>query len=248
MTSGPSGWSSIAIAVASGVFTGGTIAAFITTYGGKGRERRKVRSEAMAALLACEQTRRSQPVNDRLTNPNREGIAQLQAMCLLACIPRDLVRMYEEADQQWRIVPLPKNMLSPQTREEDIVLAEFQLAIELIDRAADLLNRALWHPRRSALLRRLRVRKLRKMRYHVFRQGKPLLGLNGWYRFWRALSNNLTRRDRVGVRIRATLRLADPLERKSRKYQRDQASRRPELPVGAPSPGNTAAINTPGIS
>jgi hypothetical protein len=246
MTSGPSGWLPIAITSATSLFAGGSVGALITTYGGKGRERRKARSEAMTALLACEQARRSQQFGDRLTNPNREGIAQLQAMCLLACVPRDLVRMYQEADEQWRIVPFPPSILSPQTHEEYLAWAEFQVAVEFIDRTADLLTHALWHPRRSALLRRLHVRKLRKMRYRVFRQGKPILSLYGWYRFWRALSHNLTRRDRIAVRVRGAFHLTDPLEKKSNKYQLDQASRRPKITVGSASPDSTVAVKAAG--
>lgn len=249
MTSGPSGWLPIAITGATSLFAGGSAGALITTYGGKGRERRKARSEAMTALLACEQTRRSQRFADRLANPNREGIAQLQALCLLACIPSDLVRIYQEADEQWRIVPFSPSILSPETSDEYLAWAEFEVAAEFINRAADLLTHAMWHPRLSALFRRMRIRKLRKMRYHVFGYCEPILNLHGRYRVWRAISHNVTKRDRITVRIRQALQLTDPLEKKINKYQREQASGKPKLmAAAATSPDRPATVRTAGDS
>lgn len=205
MTSGPSGWLPVGIASGTSLLAGGSAGALISTYGGKGRERRKIRSKAMTALLELETKRHSQPMGDRLKNADAEGIANLQARCMLAGVPYQLVELYATADKRWRHVPLPKTS-PPDFANDPQPWLEIMLAGEVLNHAARLLRQALWHPWLSKPTRRWRARKLKSTLDLVFGIDYDLeSSLTRLRSFWRQATGKRTRRGNFYIWIREIL-------------------------------------------
>lgn len=200
MTSEPTGWLPVAITGVTSLLAGGSAGALITTYGGKGRERRNARSAAMAALLACEEKRRAQAIGERSADANRESIAEFQARCVVARVPSRLVELYKAADREWRSVASPPGF-PPKDDGERLVWVEFEVANKAVERAADLLSRSLWHPLANKPLRRWRGRQLNRMMGQVFGRNRIELNMTGWYRVWRTASGKMTRWDHFRERL-----------------------------------------------
>jgi hypothetical protein len=145
---------SIAGAVGFGTFAGSVI----TTYGGRGRERRKARSKALADLEEVEV--------HRLTLSFNEGpyydfatFAKLNTKCMIAGVPRPVLSLYDQicyANRRY-VGPPPHD-----GREGHASYHGAMASLWLADQAAQLIRDTLWHPRLILPFRWWRTRRLRR--------------------------------------------------------------------------------------
>jgi hypothetical protein len=207
MSSGPTGWLPVIVTSLTSLAAGGSAGAFITTYGGKARDRRKIRSDVFAALSSIEIARRSKPYENG-PSVGEPQIAELETKCMLAGVPRELTYLYKAANDQFKDARPPTTAA---TLNDLVGFAAHLAALMAIGHAADLISNALWHPWRSRPLRHWRARKLEKMISDVSGQQHKRLTTRDIYRIWRELAGHATRRDRVVSRIRVALHLENPL-------------------------------------
>jgi hypothetical protein len=197
--------------IVTGVFAlvaGSSVGSFISTYGGKARERRIARSACIFALRSIETERRTHMVTGRIVD--KPGLAELEAKCMAAGVPRFLSALYRSASERFEGQKVP---LANQGAADVLKLSAYVVADNSIERAAELLISSLWHPWLSRLLRRRRLRELEKIVRHVSGRGTYLLSVQDSYRIWRRLAGETTWRDRVGGRSRRAFRMTDPVAR-----------------------------------
>jgi hypothetical protein len=163
MSSGPTGWLPLILTT----FGAGVAGSLIATYGGQSRERRKARSEAMASLQKLETARLTRPVIKGF-NYDDQDMAELSARCILAGVPQYLVSLYQFANEAPRYLGTPHDGPARPSVELAFDEAREMLASALIEDAAVLLARALWHPWLSAFFRRRRARKTRDIIIRAF--------------------------------------------------------------------------------
>jgi hypothetical protein len=207
MDTGPVGWLPIIATSASAILAGGAAGAIITTYGGKARERRQARSDVITTLSRIEIARLSQQA-DHGPSIDVASIAELETKCMLAGVPRELSVMYKSANDRWR------ESRPPATPPAEVAgLAYIQamitdwIALQTIERSAELLTNALWHPWLSRPLRHWHVRKLEQRINAVSGRRGQLPSRDNTYRMWRQVSGRLTKRDRAADSIRGWLHL-----------------------------------------
>jgi hypothetical protein len=162
MSSGPTGWLPLVLTT----FGAGAAGSLIATYGGQARERRKAQSEVMACLQRLEIARANLTASERF-NYDEKDMAELSARCVLAGVPQYLVSLYQLANDAPRYQK-PDDSRGGSFLKKDLDEARFQLAYALMDDAAALLGRAIWHPWLSMLFRRRRARKVRDLIARVF--------------------------------------------------------------------------------
>jgi hypothetical protein len=179
MSSGPTGWLPLVLTT----FGAGAVGSLIATYGGQSRERREARSQVMASLQKLETARLTRPVI-KGSDYDDEDMAELSARGILAGVPQYLVSLYQLANEAPRYGGTPRPGRS--SAELDFDEAQEMLAFTLIDDAAILLARAVWHPWLSVFFRRRRARKVRDLIIRVFpsesHRGKETRSwaLSGW--------------------------------------------------------------------
>ena len=141
MTSTAATWAPI-------IFSGlasGTVAAVVTTFGGQARARRKARARILRRLRQLEVARRGAFEHfddDGGFSLDAELIADLEARCMLAGVPRFAVRTYRLAYESAR-------MASTSTAEETWVEGRpsmFALTGSFMDEAARHAAATVWHP------------------------------------------------------------------------------------------------------
>jgi hypothetical protein len=140
MTSTAATWAPI-------IFSGlasGTVAAVVTTFGGQARARRKARARILRCLRQLEVARRAafEHFEDGGFSLDAELIADLEARCMLAGVPRFAVRTYRLAYES-------ACMASSSTAEETWVEGRpsmFALTGSFMDEAARHVAAAVWHP------------------------------------------------------------------------------------------------------
>jgi hypothetical protein len=209
MSSGPSGWLPIIITSLTSLTAGGSAGALITTYGGKGRERRRARSDVIAALSAAEVARLSRPP-EAGPSANPAEIAELQTKCMLAGVPRALPDLYKLANDRWRDKPAPPIETSADAAPR---VLRHVLAMRTIDEAASLLSGALWHPWLSRFAQPWRVRRLENIIEGVSGRRSEVLSTDALYEIWREYTVTTTWRDRVRNQVRRVLRHRSPMSR-----------------------------------
>src|ERR1022692_1369964 len=123
----------------------GTVAAVVTTFGGQARARRKARAKILRHLRQLEIARRAAFEHfdeDGGFSLDAELIADLEARCMLAGVPRFAVRTYRLAYESAR-------MASSSTAEEMWIEGRpsmFALTGSFMDEAARHVAAAVWHP------------------------------------------------------------------------------------------------------
>lgn len=120
----------------------------------------------MASLQKLETARWSRPVNAGFGYDDKD-MAELSARSVLAGVPQYLVTLYQLANDAARNL----GRFDPPGRgpeEMELDEATEMLASSLIDDAAVLVVRALWHPWLSVLSRRRRAQKVRGLIRRVF--------------------------------------------------------------------------------
>jgi hypothetical protein len=141
MTSTAATWAPI-------IFSGlasGTVAAVVTTFGGQARARRKARARILRRLRQLEVARRAAFEHfdeDGGFSLDAELIADLEARCMLAGVPRFAVRTY-------RLVYESARMASSSAAEETWIEGRpsmFALTGSFMDEAARHVAAAVWHP------------------------------------------------------------------------------------------------------
>jgi hypothetical protein len=175
MSSGPTGWLPLIITT----LGAGAIGSMITTYGTQGRQRLDARSNAMACLERIEANRGLDPIAQGLQY-NPEAFAELHMKCLVAGVPRHLVRTYERVSEL--SADLPKH---PDAKADR---ARYLMAALLTERAGVLIRDALWHPLLSRTHRRRRVQKIRRIASELLPDWQNPLDLDGYYAYWRSLT------------------------------------------------------------
>jgi hypothetical protein len=216
MSSNVAGLLPVAVTALAAGAGGAVIGAVITTYGGKARERRQARSGVIACLSAIEiKRRRKTPGGDGIPY-TADDFPELEVKCMIAGVPRDLLRLYQEATERFQGLTSPPDMknLAEQAPQLGVYLA----ASSFIGRAAEMLTEAAWHPLLSRPLRRRRARKLIKMIddiSHASGRTAYMFSHKDYYRLWRYAALKTTRRDRTAKRIRDWLGRPDPLMARS---------------------------------
>jgi hypothetical protein len=121
----------------------------VSTYGGKGRDRRKARSRALNCLEKLEIARRDH--SDRPgTHYDREAFTALCAKCMIAGVPRSVVSVYDHICRAADRFAEPDAAGSGKTIDPE----------RLAEEAAVFLRDALWRPQATRISRRRRARKL----------------------------------------------------------------------------------------
>ena len=185
MSNNPTGWLPVLL---TSLTAGGAIGAVITTYGAKSRERRQARSEVIACLQRIEVMRLSRPAKDGLLYVAAD-FAELETKCMVAGVPRELVFLYKTANQRWTRLTPPKG-LEGHAAEDMVAVAAFLAILALIDRAAELLTEAVWHPLLSRPLRRRRIESLTKMINDISGRSSQMPSVESAYIEWKALAGD----------------------------------------------------------
>lgn len=133
---------------------------------------------------------------------------------MIARVPRAVVETYVLADKQRREQPFVSSDWPPVDEKARLDYLTYWVGAEIVNRSAELLGYSLWHPWLSGLIYRWRIRKLRKIMHQILGNGVMIWNLNTWYRVWRTISRNETKRDRAIVWTRRKLRRSDPLLKK----------------------------------
>jgi hypothetical protein len=167
---GGTDWTTLAPAVIAAVGFGTIAGSAITTYGGRGQERRKVRSRALKCLEHLEVMREQM----KLEGPDPEqdkpltGLAEfrhLRVSGMLAGVPRSAIDIYGKIgdDAPW---------LS--TADDSDPRLSHLLSSMLGDAAAQLIQDALYRPRLTQITYRRRVKKLRGMAWKLYGPGPDM--------------------------------------------------------------------------
>jgi hypothetical protein len=185
MSTNPAGWLPLII---TSLTAGGAVGAVVTTYGGKSRERRQARSEVIACLQRIEVARLSKPTKDGLLYVAAD-FAELETKCMIAGVPRELVFLYKTASERWAGLT-PSKGLGDQATDGKRALAEFLAVFAFIDRAAELLTEALWHPLLSRPLRHRHTEGLKGMINEVSGRPSEMSSVNTAYRNWQTVTGH----------------------------------------------------------
>ena len=189
---------------------GAILSAVVTTYGGKGRERRRARSKALARLMKIEVTRRTLPLAEG-TYYDMATFARLASACMIAGVPRPVVILYDEICEvsrrftvrddadSWHVDMLPmeasdmlaveaSDMLAVEASDMLAVEASDMLAVEasvaLADDAAHLLRDTLWRPALTFPRRWWRTWRLRRKALRLYGHHWPSSLTQSGYREW----------------------------------------------------------------
>ena len=158
----------------------------VTTYGGKGRERRRARSKALARLMKIEATRRTLPLAEG-TYYDKATFARLVSACMIAGVPRPVVILYDEICEvsrrftvrddadRWDVDMLPVEASDMLPVEASVVLA---------DDAAQLLRDTLWRPVLTFPRRWWRTWRLRRKALRLYGHHWPSSLMQRGYRQW----------------------------------------------------------------
>jgi hypothetical protein len=92
---GETDWVALIPAIIGAVGIGTVAGAVISTYGGRGRERREIRSNALASLEKIEITRRTLLLPEGPYYDLTE-FSKLSAVCMIAGVPRSVIRLYDQ--------------------------------------------------------------------------------------------------------------------------------------------------------
>lgn len=182
MPSDPTSWLSLLGALLGAASVGTVTGALVTTYGGRGRERREARSKAMESLGRIETARGRKPIGNGAYY-DRSDFAELNSRCLVAGVPRSVITVYEDVCHAHARLQTP----DPGHREP-LVFTAFLSGFYLSDQAARLIQNAMWHPHRSRLLRRWRLRRLRSQASDLFGDAWKSGIFESTYQEWRRLS------------------------------------------------------------
>jgi hypothetical protein len=160
---------------------GAVAAAVVTTYGGKGRERRKMRSRALARLEKIEITRLTSPMIDG-SYYDMATFARLTSTCMIAGVPRPVVTLYSEICEVGRRFSAVTDSGDPSTWE--VHPRAVMASISLADDAAQLLRDTLWRPALTFPFRWWRTWRLRKKALRLYEDYWPSTLPPNIYRDW----------------------------------------------------------------
>lgn len=175
---GGTDWAVLAPTIIGAIGVGTVAGAVVTTYGGRGRERREVRSKALAELEQIEVTRRTLPLAEG-TYYDLSTFAKFGTACMIAGVPRSIVATYDQICNASR-----RFTLTGSNSDRRPSFDAFMTSLWLGNEAAVLVRNALWHPRLMLLVRWWKVQRLRrkaKMLYTDFWQGSLT---RATYRTW----------------------------------------------------------------
>ena len=91
---GGTDWATLVPALAAALGIGSFAGAVVSTYGGKGRDRRQARSRALDGLERLEIARRTRPAAQG-SYYDRQQFTELCAKCMIAGVPRYIVSVYD---------------------------------------------------------------------------------------------------------------------------------------------------------
>jgi hypothetical protein len=191
---GGTDWAVVAPAIIGAIGVGTFTGAVVTTYGGRGRERREARSKALGGLEEIEVTRRTLPLVDG-TYYDLATFTRFGTVCMIAGVSRSVVATYDQiCDASRRFtVSVPSG--------DGITAFDAAMAsLWLSDEAARLIGDTLWHPRLMFLVRWWRVRRLRRkamILYADFWQGRLT---RATYRTWMTRGRASRQERRAAVR------------------------------------------------
>src|SRR5215470_10284955 len=96
---GGTDWTTLTLAIITGAGFGTVAGAAITTYGGRGQQRRELRSRALECLEQLEVIRTNISAEEAMRENNfsdRPEFRQVRVSCLLAGVPRPIMDTYEK--------------------------------------------------------------------------------------------------------------------------------------------------------
>lgn len=178
-------WVALAPAIAAAAGVGTIVGSAITTYGGRGRQRREARSRALDCLEQLEVLRAEISIDDVRRDDSFVDLPefrQLRVSCMLAGVPRTVVDTYGKIcnDARWLSV----------TDLSDPQMAGIVSAV-LLDRAARLVRDALYHPKLARTVCWRRVKRLRGIAWELYGPGPDMVewttSLPRLYRRWRQI-------------------------------------------------------------
>jgi hypothetical protein len=164
--------------IAGGFGFGAILAAVVTTYGGKRRERRRARSKALDRLMKIEVTRRTFPLAQG-TYYDMATFARLASACMIAGVPRPVVILHDEICEVGRRFTV-RGDADAWRKDVQAVGASIVLA----DDAAMLLRGALWRPVLTFPTRWWRTWRLRKRAIRLYGDFWPSTLPRTMYRDW----------------------------------------------------------------
>jgi hypothetical protein len=181
---GATDWVTLAPAIVAAAGVGTIIGSAITTYGGRGRERREARSRALDCLEQLEILCDSMSSEELLNSEFNElpEFRQLRVSCMVAGVPRSTIDTYGKIcnDSCWLNL---EYVSDPQ-------MAGLVSAV-LLDRAARLVRDALYHPRLARTVAWWRVKRLRSIAWELYGPGPDMVewttSLPRLYRRWRQI-------------------------------------------------------------
>jgi hypothetical protein len=157
---------------------GAVVAAVVTTYGGKGRERRRARSKALARLMKIEVTRRTLPLAEG-TYYDMATFARLASACMIAGVPRPVVILYDEICEVSR-----RFTLRDDADRWHVDMLPVEASVVLADDAAQLLRDTLWRPVLTFPRRWWRTWRLRRKALRLYGDHWPSSLPQSVYREW----------------------------------------------------------------
>lgn len=179
---GGTDWATLAPAIVAAVGVGTIAGSVITTYGGRGQQRRKVRSRALKQFESLE------VIRETITDPHAEqdhpltdmpAFKQLRVNCMIAGVPRSIIDVYGNIgdDGPWLGT----------VGDSDPVLSGM-LSVKLGYAAAQLIRDALYRPTVTRVTYRWRVRKLHSVAEELYGPKPSMIEWSTFpdlYRHWR---------------------------------------------------------------
>ena len=179
---GGTDWSILAPSIIAAAGFGTIAGAAITTYGGRGQQRREVRSRALDCLEHLEVIRSYISTEEAMQGhefSERLEARQMRVNCMLAGVPRRIIDTYEKiCNDAW---------MGPCSDLGDRVLT-----VMLPEGAARLVRDALYSPTLTRVTYRWRVKKLRYMAWNVYGPSPNVCewtSLPRLYQAWRRREN-----------------------------------------------------------
>lgn len=167
---GGTDWTALVPAIVAATGFGTVAGSAIATYGGRGSERRKIRSRALKCLENLEVIRgemalkEPDPQQDKPLTSLPE-FRQLRVSCMIAGVPPSVIDIYGKIgdDSPWL-----------NTTDDSDPQASHILSAMLVDAAAQLIRDALYHPKPTRVTYRWRVKKLRDIAWKLYGPGPDM--------------------------------------------------------------------------
>ena len=168
----------LALAAAGALGVGSFAGSIISTYGGKGRDRREARSTALDGLEKLEIARRTR-LPAQGSYYDRQKFTELCAMCMIAGVPRYIVNVYDhfcEVDSRFTAVDEPGSW--------HVSYQAVMASIWLADEAAQLIRDVMWRLQLTSATRWWRAWRLRRKAHRLYGDYWPSTLPGNTYRLW----------------------------------------------------------------